>query len=54
MLASLLIAAVTFVICMGGLVIGKKVGMKFAGKAGIFGGAILTFIGLEIFITSFF
>ncbi len=53
-LASLLIAAVTFVICLAGLLIGKKVGTKLAGKAGIFGGAILIFIGLEIFITSFF
>ena len=34
-------------------IIGKKVGTKLAGKAGIFGGAILIFIGLEIFITSF-
>ena len=34
--------------------IGKKVGDKLADKAGIFGGAILIFIGLEIFITSWF
>ena len=53
-LASLLIAAVTFVICFAGLYIGKKAGTKLAGKAGIMGGAILIFIGLEIFITSFF
>lgn len=52
--ASLIIAAVTFVICMGGLLIGRKAGMKLAGKAGILGGAILIFIGLEIFISSFF
>ena len=50
----LLIAAVTFVICFAGLAIGKKAGTKLAGKAGILGGAILIFIGLEIFITSFF
>lgn len=54
LLAALLIAAVTFVICMGGLIIGKTVGTKIAGKAGMFGGAILIFIGLEIFVTSFF
>ena len=41
-------------ICFAGLAIGKKAGTKLAGKAGIFGGAILIFIGLEIFITSFF
>jgi len=37
---------------MGGLVIGRKAGTKLAGKAGILGGMILIFIGLEIFITS--
>ena len=53
-LAVAIIAAVTFVICMGGLIIGRKAGTKLAGKAGIFGGAILIFIGLEIFISSWF
>ena len=53
LVSSLIIAAVTFAICMAGLYIGKKAGTKLAGKAGIFGGAILIFIGLEIFITSF-
>ncbi|MBE6962925.1 MAG: manganese efflux pump [Ruminococcaceae bacterium] len=52
LLAAGIIAAVTFVICMGGLVIGRKAGTKLAGKAGILGGVILIFIGLEIFITS--
>lgn len=54
LLAASIIAVVTFIICMGGLAIGKKAGTKLAGKASIFGGAILIFIGLEIFITSFF
>ena len=54
LVSALIIAAVTFVVCMGGLYIGKKAGNKLAGKAGILGGAILIFIGLEIFITSFF
>jgi len=49
-----IIAAVTFIICMAGLAIGKKAGTKLAGKAGILGGTILIAIGLEIFITSFF
>jgi len=53
-LAALFIAAVTFVICTAGILIGRKAGTKLAGKAGIFGGSILIFIGLEIFITSFF
>lgn len=47
----LLIAAVTFLICMGGLAIGKKFGNHLAGKASILGGAILIFIGFEIFLT---
>ena len=53
-LACLLIGAVTFFICFAGILIGKKAGTKLAGKAGILGGAILVFIGLEIFITSWF
>lgn len=53
-IAALLIAAVTFVICLLGIVIGRKAGTCLSGKAGILGGAILIFIGLEIFITSFF
>ncbi len=47
----LLIGAVTFAICVAGLIIGKKAGCKLAGKASILGGAILILIGLEIFIT---
>lgn len=49
--ACLIIAAVTFGICMGGLFLGKKFGTKLAGKASIFGGVILIAIGLEIFLT---
>ena len=52
--AVILIGAVTFAICYSGLLIGKTVGNKIAGKAGIFGGVILIFIGIEIFVTSFF
>lgn len=48
--ASIIIAAVTFVICMGGLAIGKKVGTKLSKKAGFLGGFILIAIGIEIFI----
>ena len=48
---SLIIAAVTFVICMAGLIIGKKFGTKLSNKASILGGVILIIIGLEIFIT---
>lgn len=48
--ASLIIAAVTFVICMGGLVLGKKFGTKFSNKAEVLGGIILVIIGIEIFV----
>lgn len=48
---ALVIALVTFFICLGGILIGRKFGTKLAGKAGIFGGTILILIGLEIFIT---
>lgn len=50
LVCALIIAAVTFGICMGGLVLGKTFGTRLAGKATILGGAILIFIGLEIFI----
>lgn len=52
--ACLLIGVVTLVICLAGLQIGKSTGLRFAGKASLFGGLILIGIGLEIFITSFF
>lgn len=52
MLCCVLIGVVTYFICAGGLVIGKKFGTKLAGKASIFGGAILIFIGIEIFVKS--
>ena len=49
-----IIAIVTFFICLGGLQIGKTVGTKLSNKAAILGGCILIFIGIEIFVTSFF
>lgn len=52
--ASMIIAVVTFFICIGGLVIGKKVGTKLSGKASILGGVILIGIGIEIFVTGVF
>ncbi len=47
---SLVIAVVTFGICLGGLRIGRTVGTRLSGKASILGGAILILIGLEIFL----
>ncbi len=58
MLMALVCAAIimvaTFIICFAGLGIGKKFGTKLANKASIFGGVILIFIGLEIFIQGVF
>lgn len=51
---SLIIAAVTFAICVCGLLIGRKFGTKLAGKASILGGIILIAIGIEIFVTGVF
>lgn len=52
--ACVIIAVVTYIICMAGLVIGKRFGMKLSNKAQILGGVILIAIGIEIFITSVF
>ena len=54
LVCALIIAAVTFVICMGGLIIGKTFGTKLSNKAAILGGVILIFIGIEIFMTGIF
>ena len=48
--AALIIGGVTFLICVPGLLIGRKVGTKLAGKASILGGCILIIIGIKIFI----
>ena len=45
------IAAVTFAICVAGVAIGKRFGTAISGKASVLGGAILIFIGIEIFVT---
>jgi len=49
-----IIGVVTFIICIAGLVFGKRFGEKLATKAGIVGGVILIGIGVEIFVKSFF
>ena len=54
LVCSLIIAVVTFFICVGGLQIGKTVGNKLSNKASILGGVILIFIGIEIFVTGVF
>lgn len=52
--SSLIIGAVTFVVCILGLRIGRRLGTLLAGKASMLGGAILIAIGLEIWITGVF
>ena len=54
LVCALIIAAVTFVICIGGLLLGRRFGTRLAGKASILGGVILIAIGLEIFVTGVF
>lgn len=46
--ASVIIAIVTFIICVCGVEIGKKTGMLLAGKSSILGGVILVLIGIYI------
>lgn len=54
LLCAVIISVVTFIICTFGLLIGKKFSSKLSNKSQLLGGAILIFIGLEIFITSVF
>lgn len=53
LLCALLIALVTFGICLCGLLLGKTFGTRFSKYAGILGGVILIAIGLEILLGSF-
>lgn len=54
LVCALIIALVTFIICISGLLIGRKFGTKMSSKASIFGGVILLLIGIEIFVTGVF
>lgn len=54
LVCSLIIAAVTFVLCMFGLLLGKNFGTRLAGKAEILGGVILIAIGVEILLNNLF
>ena len=53
-LCSLILAVVTFIICMAGLELGKRFGVALSDKASVLGGVILIVIGVEIFITGIF
>lgn len=52
--SSLIIGVITLVICLIGLIFGKKIGNKISSVATIIGGAILIFIGIEIFVKGIF
>ena len=52
LVCSVIIAVVTFFICMAGLSLGKRFGTRLSNKADILGGVILIAIGLEIFISN--
>ena len=54
LVCSLIIAFVTFLICIAGLAIGKRFGTKLSNKATILGGIVLIAIGIEIFVTGVF
>ena len=54
LVCGLVIAIVTFAICLVGLLLGKTFGTKLAGKASIFGGSILIIIGIKIFVEGVF
>lgn len=49
-----IIGAITFAICLTGVLIGRKFGTKLSNKATIIGGVILILIGIEIFVTGLF
>ena len=50
---SLIIAAITFFLCLGGLWLGRRFGLRFAGQAHVFGGGVLIVLGAEIFLQNF-
>lgn len=52
MMSFLIIGILTFAICVLAVNIGKKFGTVFSAKAGLIGGAILIFIGFEIFFSN--
>ncbi len=49
-ISAMIIGIITFLICICGVILGKKFGTKFSGKAEKLGGIILIAIGIEIFL----
>ncbi len=52
--AAAVIALVTFIVCLFGVKLGKTFGTCLAGKATVFGGALLVLIGIYIFVNCMF
>ena len=50
LVCAIVIAIVTFIICMFGVWVGKKFGNMLSNKATVFGGVILVGIGIYIFV----
>lgn len=50
LVSAVIIAVVTFFICMGGLLLGRLIGSRFLGGSSVFGGIILILIGIKIFV----
>ncbi|MBQ9531971.1 MAG: manganese efflux pump [Eubacterium sp.] len=50
LISCIIIFAVTFIICISGLIIGKNFGNRYSKRAQIIGGIILIGIGIEIFV----
>ncbi|MBQ7353486.1 MAG: manganese efflux pump [Clostridia bacterium] len=50
LISVLIIGIITFIICLTGIIIGKKFGTALSNKASILGGIILIAIGIEIFV----
>ena len=44
------IGAITFVLCVGAVFLGRKIGDKLANKAGLVGGIVLCLIGLKLLL----
>ncbi len=49
-LSVLVIAAITFVVCLAGVVIGNRFGSKYQKKAELAGGIVLVIIGIKLLI----
>ncbi len=52
--AALIIATVTFIISLAGIILGKRFGTKLSSEAEVLGGVILIAIGIEIFVGAMF